>query len=362
MLKKGNDTSSKDTETNSLYTMKFSKQKIKIFLISLSIFCILATFAFAYFLIANNAPIINGEVVRQIEYKEDLELDIYLPTQDHFELRPVVVFFHGGAWVGGSKSVINVNRFNQTINKLRDMGYLIISPDYTLAKEDNSPFPNCIYDGFDVIQWVYDHKTEYKLDMNNLGVFGESAGAHIAMMVAYSNLRPLPVPIKYVVDIYGPSDLYKLSQSSTIDSLNVILEKIPTSLKNKLDISRHLYGFDPKSDTLRAKSFADQNSPISYIPPQAQPILIIHGETDRVVPVEQSFILIETLDSLGINHEDHFLSGVDHAFIGASHIQKDSIQCWIFDFVIEHYSYPTLGSTQDANNNNTKAPTIIQNL
>jgi len=234
------------------------------------------------------------------------------------------------------------------------MGYAIVTPNYSLAGSNSSPFPHCIHDGFDAIQWVYDHKERYNLDSNNLGVFGESAGAHIAMMVAYSNVDSLVIPTKYVIDIYGPSNLYRLSKTSTIDSLSAIIEKIPsTIIKDKLDIIQYLYGFDPKLDTLKAKYFADQNSPIFNLSSLAPPTLVIHGKEDQIVPINQSMELISTFEALQVYHEEHFLTGVDHAFIGATSLQKDSVQHWIYDFIVKYY---------DANNSNTKAPTTIQNL
>ncbi len=58
------------------------------------------------FFVAIDAPIIHGKVIFNQEYKENLTLDIYLPTQLKYEKTPVVVFIHGGAWIGGRKGVV----------------------------------------------------------------------------------------------------------------------------------------------------------------------------------------------------------------------------------------------------------------
>lgn len=64
---------------------------------------------------------------------------------------------------------------------------------------------------------------------------------------------------------------------------------------------------------------------------------MIHGDSDRVVPIGQSHELKQLLDSLGIDNELHVLQGVDHAFRGATAAQKDSVQMWIVDFIVGNY-------------------------
>src|SRR5687767_14074552 len=66
-----------------------------------------------FFLIANDAPIITGNVTRNVEYKDGLKLDVYAPTRQVYDKTPVVLYIHGGAWIAGAKEGINFNRFNQ---------------------------------------------------------------------------------------------------------------------------------------------------------------------------------------------------------------------------------------------------------
>ncbi|MEI9917436.1 MAG: alpha/beta hydrolase [Bacteroidota bacterium] len=128
------------------------------------------------FLLKNNAPVISGNVEYAIEYKTGLKLDLYRPTQNIFDESPVLFYVHGGAWIAGSKSGINFNRFNGAINELRDKGYTIICPDYTLAGNGKSVFPQCILDIYDAIDWTKKNASAYSLDVTNLGILGESAG------------------------------------------------------------------------------------------------------------------------------------------------------------------------------------------
>ncbi|MEQ9304728.1 MAG: prolyl oligopeptidase family serine peptidase, partial [Marinoscillum sp.] len=84
--------------------------------------------------------------------------------------------------------------------------------------------------------------------------------------------------------------------------------------------------------------FISKYSPVTYMDADMPPMLIIHGNDDRVVPVEQSITLHEQLTKLGVTHEFHIIEGVDHAFRGVSLEQKRNIQEWTVAFIRRNYS------------------------
>ncbi len=322
--------------------MTSTKYRVLVFVASVSGVFLSALAVAGYFFVANRAPILQGNVGYHIPYKQGKTLDIYEPTHRAYDQAPVLIYFHGGAWMVGRKEAINMNRFNGAINTLRANGYCIISPDYELASE-RSPFPDCIIDAYDVLAWLERHADEYHLDLNNVGVLGESAGAHIAMMLAFgyreqSTGQPGGIRPRYLIDVYGPSDLDMLYHGPTKDTLDAYLGKLPATLQKHLDPTQKLFGFDPKEDSLKAAAFMYQYSPITYVCKNAPPVLMIHGTADRVVPVEHSTNLRHVLEDLRIDHQYYELDQVDHAFINASKAQSDSVQTWLSSFVKAHYS------------------------
>ncbi|MEJ0031628.1 MAG: alpha/beta hydrolase [Bacteroidota bacterium] len=108
----------------------------------------------------------------------------------------MIFFIHGGAWIGGTKGSVNFNRVNGAVNKLREHGYTVISPNYSLAGKERSVFPECILDVYDAIDWTKDNASRYDLDTTHVGLMGESAGAHIAMMIAFPDSTLLPSKYK----------------------------------------------------------------------------------------------------------------------------------------------------------------------
>lgn len=319
-------------------------KKLRNFIFILITLALIVMGSFSYFFISNDAPIIKGEVFRQVNYKTNLDLDIYMPTQEVYQKNPVVIFYHGGAWIGGAKEAININRFNGAINQLRDKGYAVVSANYTLASREQSPFPACIIDAFDAIKWVETHATDYHFDLENVGVFGESAGAHIALMAAFSDVNDFSpssksnIELDYIVDVYGPTHLESLYETNLVDSLTVIIDKAPERLQACINIPEHLFGFNPKEDSIRTKEFTAHYSPLYYIHNNVPPLLIIHGEEDRVVPLQQSSLLIEKLDEMHLDYEYHEIENMDHAFIGASKEQREDVQNWISSFIMNQYN------------------------
>ncbi|HEY0656361.1 MAG TPA: alpha/beta hydrolase [Chryseosolibacter sp.] len=305
------------------------------FLIFLAFVAIVTTISLVYFLLSNDAPIVVGDVDRNIEYKTGLRLDIYQPTRDVYDKAPVIVYIHGGAWIGGFKESINFNRFNQAAFTLRESGYAIVSVNYTLAHPDKSPFPDCIKDALDAVAWLNQHAQQYNFDIENIGLLGESAGAHIAMMAAYSqdSLR-----FNYVVDIYGPTQLAGVLHTPMLDTLNTFVGKFSEGYQSRLSPEKYIFGLDPKRDSAVVLQIAERYSPYNYLSASVPPTLIIHGDLDRVVPVSQSTRLQRKLDSLGVINDIHIVQGADHNFIKASAAQKAELQKRIVSFISSHYN------------------------
>lgn len=299
--------------------------------------------AIYYNLQESDAPILKGELEYNLEYKPGLALDIYEPTQKVFDKTPLLIHYHGGAWITGSKISVNNDRFNGAFNTLRDQGYAILSPDYTLAEYGKSPFPACLEDAYDVLQWVKAHGEEYNFDFENIGIMGESAGGHIALMSAYheqyQDTAQDRIQLNYVVDVYGPTSLYQLyvDQIPLLDSVDKYTISLPECIRENFDINQYLFGFDPAEDEQKSRAFADPFSPAMKVRADLPPTLMIHGNSDQVVPMSQSEILKVQLDSFRVHNEFHVLEGVDHAFMDATEPQHEQIQDWISTFVVAQY-------------------------
>ncbi len=113
---------------------------------------------------------------------------------------PVLVYFHGGAWVAG-----NPASHRKLTYRFAEGGCMIVSADYRLAPEN--PFPAAFDDCVSTIEWAVDHAYEFGGDPSRLAVGGDSAGGNLAAAVAIDLARRGRGPrLAAAVLIYGVFD------------------------------------------------------------------------------------------------------------------------------------------------------------
>jgi len=208
------------------------------------------------------------------------KLDLYLPAKADHPL-PVIVWIHGGGWENGSKD-------SSPAFPLVAQGYAVASINYRLSQ--HAIFPAQIEDCKAAIRWLRANAKQYNLDANHIGVWGASAGGHLVALLGTSgSVKELDGSggnmdqssrVQCVVDFYGPTDFSKMGGS----------HDRPNSPEAKL-----VGGPVRDRQELAAKA-----SPITYVSKDAPPFLIMHGEDDKLVPINQSELLDEALRKAGV--------------------------------------------------------------
>jgi len=128
-------------------------------------------------------------------------LDAYLV--DSPKPTPVVIEYHGGGWRNGWKS--DLDQYNGFLRQLMNAGYSLVSADYRMTPKHVWPVPGD--DAEAVLHFVLGKAKEWNLDPKRVVLLGGSAGAHLAMHVAFKN----PSKVRAVVDLWGPTDLQAIS-------------------------------------------------------------------------------------------------------------------------------------------------------
>lgn len=242
-----------------------------------------------------SVDVVYGKTTDGIE----LKLDVW-PAKKKSEdvLTPVIVQVHGGGWVSGDKG--QVQDWNQWMN---DQGYTVFDVQYRMPPE--ASWKDEVGDVKSALGWIVQNADTYKIDPNRIILMGESAGGNLAMLTAYSmgdkHLLPstdVPdVPIKAVINMYGPSDM-------------ALFYKNNPSMSYVQDVMNKYIGGSPSEYPERYKLL----SPISYIQENTPPTITFLGTGDRIVPVEQANVLDENLTKSGVAHELYLLPKVDHGY------------------------------------------------
>ena len=226
--------------------------------------------------------------------RRDLKLDI---TKDG-KIYPCILWICGGAWLMMDKSAHNLY-----LSRLASSGFVVASVEYRTSNQ--GPYPMPLQDVKAAIRYLKAHADRFRINKEQIGVMGESAGGYLTCMAALDNDPALDVgeyleessKVQAACPWYPPTDLSAFPCESA--------EKCASSAESLL------LGFN----SMLNKEKAYQSSPVSKVTKDAPPFLIIHGNCDQVVPYVQSETLYGLLEKKDCDVTLLTLDGADHADI-----------------------------------------------
>jgi acetyl esterase/lipase len=255
-----------------------------------------------------------------------LKMDIWLPRNAAAPV-PLVVWVHGGAFqLGDRRELPPTFAPNSVFRLLNEAGIGCATVDYRHALE--APFPAQLHDLKAAVRYLREFAGELGVDPERFGAWGESAGGHLVAMLGLTGHREdlnggigaqgHSSSISAVVDFYGVSSLVDIPPMNTPDGLfpPALTAAVPAGMP--LRPEHMLVGGSDDPALLAAAS------PVSYVTADAAPFLLIHGDSDGLVPHSQTDLLAAALADAGVEHEVVTIKGGDHCFFGAED-QLDSI-------------------------------------
>ncbi|HJO12332.1 MAG: alpha/beta hydrolase [Gammaproteobacteria bacterium] len=189
---------------------------------------------------------------------------------------PAIIYVHGGRWRGGARDY----RDALNVAQWAGMGYFAMTVDYRLVGA--TPAPAAYQDVQTAIRWVHAHSDEYGIDGDRVYLIGDSSGGHLVAMAATLGEGPYErvggwddarSDVRAVISVSGPYELNTLSWG---------------------DLWTPVEG-----DIREARRVA---SPIHHLGPGTRPILVIHSDDDRSVPIQQAVDFAAALDDTGVQH------------------------------------------------------------
>ena len=226
------------------------------------------------------------------------KLDLFVPEKADGPL-PLIIWVHGGGWQNGSKEGCPPLRDGCT-----ERGYAVASINYRLS--GHAVFPAQIEDCKAAIRWLRAHAREFNLDPQRFGVWGSSAGGHLVALIGTSgDVKEFDVGanldqssrVQAVCDYFGPTDLAVFVTTPGYES--------------------HARADAPEAKliggaVLENKEKAARANPMTYVTKDDPPFLIVHGDEDRTVPINQSQLLFAALKKTGVSAHFHTIHGAGH--------------------------------------------------
>jgi acetyl esterase/lipase len=219
----------------------------------------------------------------------ELKMDLFFPGNTT-GATALTIFVHGGGWSKGDKAD---RQGAHEIPALVKAGFTVASLNYRLAPEYK--FPAMIEDVKCAIRSFRAHAAEYNIDPNRIGVWGTSAGGHLVNLLGLTDpaagfeqgeYLDQSSRVQAVVDMFGPANM------------------APDFSRAYLEVKDSVFG---GVDLVQA-------SPITYVTADDPPFLILHGDSDNVVPLDQSQILYDAMLAAGMDVEFTVVVGGNHGF------------------------------------------------
>ncbi len=208
-----------------------------------------------------------------------------------------VLLVHGGGWSGGDRS--QLHGFGILLGRV---GYTCVAAEYRLSGE--SPWPAQIQDVKACLRWMKAHASDLGIDPSKIVVEGNSAGAHLSLMVAGTPNLP-------AFEGEGGNPGVDTSVAASIAVYP------PTHFNNLLgDAVKALF---KDNDTEAVREAA---SPLTHAKAGHPPTLLIHGNKDETVPPDHSMRMYDALDKAGVPVELHMYAGQPHAFDSAPRLGR----------------------------------------
>ncbi|AFZ29890.1 Carboxylesterase type B [Gloeocapsa sp. PCC 7428] len=211
-----------------------------------------------------------------------LKMDILHPKISAKSM-PVLVWIHGGAWREGSRK----QGLKHFVSFARQ-GFFCASIEYRLSHE--AIFPAQIEDCKCAIRFLRAHAQEFHIDPQRIGVWGVSAGGHLAALLGtthqiqefegnggWANYSSC---VQAVCDWFGPTDFLR------INDFPRNIDFAPADSPEAALIG----GIVVENQEKAAKA-----NPITFVSKDAPPFLIMHGDNDLLVPLNQSQLLFDAL-------------------------------------------------------------------
>lgn len=214
----------------------------------------------------------------------DLKLILFLPEKKPSGKMPIMLYTHGGGWAGGSVRNIVKSAFKGTLHELLDAGVACAAVAYRRTRGKTTAV-ECVIDCKDAARFLVKNADKWNLDAERIGVWGGSAGGHLSLMTALAGN-----------DLFLGDDQLK----STVPKFSCVVSYYPLTSFTRPELLKGTT-FEPAEKFTSilgglakdVPSVAKKLSPVEYISADMPPVLLIHGEKDKVLPLNQSELFLK---------------------------------------------------------------------
>jgi acetyl esterase/lipase len=265
-------------------------------------------------------PTRQQDVIYGRKFGTALTFDVFRPAKEANGLGIVSVV--SGGWYSSHDS-INLG----FIRPFTDRGYTVFAVVH--GSQPKFTIPEVIGDMNRAVRFIRHHAKDYGVDPDRLGICGASAGGHLSLMQGTAGdkgnpsatdlVEREPSRVAAVACFFPPTDFLNYGKAGE-DAIGRGILKDFAAPFDFHDFDPNRKKFAEVTDEAKIVDLGRSISPINHVSADDPPTLIIHGDADRLVPIQQAEIIVEKLKGAGVEAKLVTKPGAGHGWGG---IEKD---------------------------------------
>jgi acetyl esterase/lipase len=291
-----------------------------------------------YIMSKKDTPNEITDIAYKLVERGPLCLNIYYPEKPQLGSKyPVVVYTHGGGWRKGNNRIGREGFKRELVNALNDEGFAVVSVEYRLVDEKrfDHRMRECVVDAKDAVRYLAKHAEDLWVDASQFYTLGDSAGGHIAQMVLLTpqdsfigdmELANARFKIRAGVSWYGPSS-FMHRELFVAKNRETDPDRFTSRLLKE--------GVEGEGVEVAKREM----SPVTYLSKNSAPLLVMQGDRDHVIPLQQATNIKAKADQVGAPVELYVVKNASHGWNeqgGVMGKTKEEIIKDTVDFLARH--------------------------
>jgi acetyl esterase/lipase len=264
-----------------------------------------------------------ADVIYGRKFGTALTMDVFTPRKDANGAAIVLVV--SGGWISDNKA-INSAIFATFLGELLKRGYTVFAvvhgsqPRYTI--------PEAIADVNRAVRFIRYHAKDYQIDPQRIGITGGSAGGHLSLMLGTAGDLGNPKAVdpvdrassrvQAVACFFPPTDFLNYGgKGKYAFAPDGLLAGFRTAVDVR-ELDKKTGRLEHVTDEKKVMEMARQISPIAHVSADDAPTLIVHGDADTIVPIQQAEAIMALFQEVGVPAELVLRKGRGHDFSGGA--------------------------------------------
>ncbi len=254
------------------------------------------------------------DVIYGRKYGTALTMDVFTPKRN--VNGAAVVFAVSGGWFSDHRA-INVGAIAEFLRR----GYTVFAVVH--GSQPRFTIPEAVEDMHRAVRYIRAHAADFHIDPDRIGIAGGSAGGHLSLMQGTTgkpgeSLSSDPVErasskVQAVACFFPPTDFLNYGEKGKVALGRGVLEAFKAPF-DFLELDQITHSFNLILDETRRREIGKQISPFYHISKDTAPTLIVHGDKDKLVPIQQAEIFIAKLKEAGVPAELVVKKGAAHGW------------------------------------------------